>query len=90
MRSGNPIVIDGSFADNPLFCALLAALRPGQPVAVSPEREGTALGAGLLWGWAERQAPVAIELRRVEPLTMAGLEAYADRWRAEAEAVGGN
>ena len=90
MQSGNPIVIDGSFADNPLFCALLAALRPGQPVAVSPEREGTALGAGLLWGWAERQAPVAIELRPVEPLTMAGLEAYADRWRAEAEAVGGN
>jgi L-fuculokinase len=88
IRSENPIVIDGGFAENPLFCGLLAALRPSQRVAVSSEREGTALGAGLLWGWAERQMPVALELRPVEPLRVAGLEAYADRWRAEAEAVG--
>jgi L-fuculokinase len=88
MRSENPIVIDGSFAENPLFCGLVAALRPGQRVAVSSEREGTALGAGHMWGWTERQAPVALELRPVEPLRVAGLGAYADRWRAEAEAVG--
>jgi L-fuculokinase len=88
MRSENPIVIDGSFAENPLFCGLLAALRPGQRVAVSIEREGTALGAALLWGWAERPAPVPLELRRVEPLEVTGLHAYADRWRAEAESAG--
>jgi sugar (pentulose or hexulose) kinase len=88
MRSRSPIVIDGSFAENPLFCGLLAALRPGQRVAVSIEREGTALGAALLWGWAERQAPAPLELRPVEPLEVSGLQAYADRWRAEAEAVG--
>jgi sugar (pentulose or hexulose) kinase len=88
MRSENPIVVDGSFAENPLFCGLLAALRPGQPVVVSSEREGTALGAGLLWGWAERPAPVPLELRPVGPLEVTGLHAYADRWRAEAEAVG--
>jgi sugar (pentulose or hexulose) kinase len=88
MRSENPIVIDGSFADNLLFCSLMAALRPGQPVAVSSEREGTALGAGLLWGWSERQAPVALDLHPVAPLEVAGLEAYTERWRAEAEAVG--
>jgi len=88
MRSENPIVIDGSFADNLLFCGLMAALRPGQPVAVSSEREGTALGAGLLWGWSERQAPVALDLHPVAPLEVAGLEAYTERWRAEAEAVG--
>ena len=41
------VIIDGSFADNRLFASLLAALRPDLSIAVSRERDGTALGAIL-------------------------------------------
>jgi L-fuculokinase len=81
------VIIDGSFADDPLFAALLAALRPGQPVAVSTEPNGPALGAALLVGWAARQAPVEPALRAVEPAPISGLTAYAANWRAAAEAI---
>ena len=57
LRSRGQVIIDGAFADHRLFAELLAALRPGQPVAVSSERQGAALGAALLWGWSERTAP---------------------------------
>ena len=36
LESRSPIVIDGPFARNDLFCSLLAALRPRQRVASSP------------------------------------------------------
>jgi L-fuculokinase len=81
------VIIDGSFADDPLFAALLAALRPGQPVAVSTEPNGRALSAALLVGWAARQTPIKLALRPVEPAAISGLAAYAADWRAAAEAI---
>ena len=42
LRSRGQVIIDGAFADHRLFAELLAALRPGQPVAVSGERQGAA------------------------------------------------
>jgi sugar (pentulose or hexulose) kinase len=87
LASTGRVIVDGSFADNKLFAGLLAALRPGQPVAVSSEREGTALGAALLWGWAERTAPVQLALQDVAPLAVPGLDTYAADWRAAAEPV---
>jgi sugar (pentulose or hexulose) kinase len=81
------VIVDGSFADTPLFAALLAALRPGQPVLLSRERNGTALGAALLVGWAERTQPAPLALRPVEPARIAGLRSYAEDWRAAAEAT---
>ena len=82
------VIVDGSFARNPLFAALLAALRPDQPVLVSTERRaGTALGAALLVGWTERTAPAPLPLRSVAPAAIAGLATYALDWRAATDAT---
>jgi len=87
LGSRQQVIVDGGFADNRLFLGLLAALRPEQPVAASPERAGTAIGAALLWGWAERAATVPLELLPARPLRARGLAGYARRWRAAAEAT---
>ena len=88
LRSHNRIIVDGGFVDDPLFAPLLAALRPHQPVALSREREGTAIGAALLWRWQEREAAVALDLREVAAPQIAGLAAYAERWREAAGVIG--
>jgi sugar (pentulose or hexulose) kinase len=88
LRSDNRIIVDGGFVEKPLFASLLAALRPGQPVALSREREGTALGAALLWRWPSRQEPVPVKLNEVPAPAIAGLQAYAERWREAADATG--
>jgi sugar (pentulose or hexulose) kinase len=87
LRSRGQVIIDGAFADNRLFAGLLAALRPGQPVAVSSGRQGAALGAALLWGWTARSAPVPLELTPVVAPRLAGLAGYERRWRSAAEAA---
>ena len=88
LRSRSEVIIDGAFADDSLFPTLLAGLRPGQPVAVSSERHGAALGAALLWGWSERTAPAPLNLRPVVAPRLTGLAAYERRWRRAAEAAG--
>jgi sugar (pentulose or hexulose) kinase len=87
VRSRGQVIVDGPLADDRLFTGLLAALRAGQPVAVSKERHGAALGAALLWGWSERMAPAPLDLRPMVGLRIAGLAAYERRWRAAAEAA---
>ena len=88
LRSANRVIVDGGFVDDPLFARLLAALRPHQRVALSGEREGTAIGAALLWRWPEREAPVPLDLREVAAPEVKGLAAYAGRWREAADAIG--
>jgi sugar (pentulose or hexulose) kinase len=88
VRSRGPLIIDGELAEDRLFARLLAALRPAQPVAVSSERQGAALGAALLWGWSERSAPARLELTRVVAPRLADLAGYERRWRSAAEAAG--
>jgi sugar (pentulose or hexulose) kinase len=87
LRSRGPVIIDGPFADDPLFTGLLAALRPGQPVALSTERHGAACGAALLWGWSGRTAPAPLQLSPVTAPRIAGLAPYERRWRRAAEAA---
>lgn len=72
------VIVDGSFADNRLFPGLLAALRPGCAIEVSTARDGTALGAALLWRWPERHA---LKLEPVAPVDLDGFEDYARLWR---------
>ncbi|NNG04876.1 MAG: hypothetical protein HKM95_12355 [Inquilinus sp.] len=79
--SKNTVVIDGGFAGNALFCKLIAALRPCQEVMVSPDRDGTALGAALLWKWAVQAGPIPLGLRTVPTPDIRGLEACAESWR---------
>ena len=86
LGSHAPIVIDGGFAMNAAFCGLLAALRPGQDIAASQSKDGTALGAGLLWQRFERQKPVdSVVLKPVVRPDIAGLRETARRWRTIAE-----
>jgi len=85
LQAEGQVIIDGSFADNRLFAGLLAAFRPKQSVLVSKAKDGTALGAALLWGWRDkRQATTNLDLETASPLTVEGLSAYADRWAERA------
>ncbi len=86
LGSTTPIVIDGGFATNPAFGQLIATLRPAQPVAMSRSKDGTALGAGLLWQRFERKEPItSVTLDPMLPSPIAGLREAALRWRALAD-----
>jgi sugar (pentulose or hexulose) kinase len=76
-----PIVIEGRFADDPVFAAALAALRPASAVyACAGGGDAVALGAARLV-WPELRPPAP--LRRVRPAPF-DLTAYAAAWRAGA------
>ncbi|THD49685.1 MAG: hypothetical protein E7774_00895 [Bradyrhizobium sp.] len=84
--SRSPIVVDGPFSRNSLFCSLVAALRPGQRVASSLAQEGTAAGAAVLalMKPAGELPKFAVELKPHEPGAFPGLAAYQRTWRAKA------
>ena len=89
VESRSPIVIDGPFARNDLYCSLLAALRPRQSVASSLLQEGTAAGAAVLalmspsGDFPERR----VELKPHTPTEFAGLRAYHSMWQTKARAA---
>lgn len=85
LQAAAPVIVDGGFAANPLFAPLLAALRPDLPVQVSDSRDGTALGAALLWHRNRGRPAPPLALRQAAPAAIPGLAAYAARWRALAE-----
>jgi sugar (pentulose or hexulose) kinase len=91
LGSSSPIVVDGPFARNDLYCALLAALRPRQPVASSLLQEGTAAGAAVLalMSPAGDLPERPVELKRHDPAPLAGLDAYRSSWRTMARAAAG-
>src|ERR1700681_1842263 len=75
LGSSKRIIIDGGFAANLPFARCLAALRPSQRVSVSQSRDGTALGAALLWRRFARTLPVSsVALEAVAPLDEAGFD----------------
>lgn len=78
--SAGPLIIEGRFASNPTYGALLAALRPGQSVLTAPDTAGTALGASLLASWP--RPPRVAARHSVAPAPVEGLDAYRARWRA--------
>jgi hypothetical protein len=73
-----PIVIEGRFAEDPVFAAALAALRPKSAVYACPGGgDAVALGAArLVWPSLRPIAP----LRRIQPAPF-DLAAYAKAWR---------
>ena len=91
LGSSKRIVIDGGFAANFPFARCLAALRPCQRVSVSQSRDGTALGAALLWRRFARTLPASsVVLEAVTPLGDAGsdcpgLSAAYESWIAFSE-----
>jgi len=75
----SPVLVEGSFTRNPHFGPLLAALRPGQGVAVSDDGSGTTCGGWMLARWGCRPAPNA---RAVAVLDLPGWADYRERWLA--------
>ena len=73
------LIVEGSFAANPAFAALLAALRPTQPVYSGSDAAGTARGAALLANWPlpNLQPPPLIP---ASPCAVEDLHAYRDAW----------
>jgi sugar (pentulose or hexulose) kinase len=81
-------VLDGSFVKDPLYAALVAALRPGKRTLYGSDAYGTAAGAGLLADHETRTAPAPIDTTLPEPLRIPGLGAYRDAWRRLAGPAG--
>lgn len=76
------IVIDGPFAESPLYCAVLANLFPENTVLASGTRNGTSVGAAILGLIrSDGQLPIQpVELRRVDATDVCGLVDYRQRW----------
>ncbi len=75
LGSSKRIIIDGGFAANLPFARCLAALRPSQAISVSQSRDGTALGAALLWRRFTRTHPVSsVVLEDATPFGEAGFD----------------
>jgi sugar (pentulose or hexulose) kinase len=77
-----PVILDGTFCKDPLYPALIAALRPGQLIQFDLHGDGVAAGAALLAGHATRATPAPLALRTPEPLGIDSLAPYRARWRA--------
>lgn len=77
---GGDLIVEGSFGRNPLYCGLLAALRPGQRVLVAADQAGTARGAALLAHWPT--PPKLAPDRHAEAADLPGLATYRQAWRA--------
>lgn len=83
LAAEGPVTVEGSFTDNPHFAPLLAALRPGQTVAVSRDASGTTCGGWMLHHWGKAAAPQAAQAAvQVAAAELPGLAAYRARWRA--------
>ncbi|MES3021435.1 MAG: FGGY family carbohydrate kinase [Pseudomonadota bacterium] len=79
LKATGAIAVEGSFTGNPYFAPLLAALRPGQQVLVSDDASGTTCGGWMLHRGAGSPESSTIA---ADPLCLAGLIEYRDRWRA--------
>jgi sugar (pentulose or hexulose) kinase len=74
------LIIEGTFAANPLFGQTLRALRPKQRVFAAEDAAGTARGAAMLAHW-----PPAYPMAAPTPVpaaSIAGLDPYRDAWTA--------
>ena len=78
LAAAGPISIEGSYTANPHFGALLAALRPHQPVAYSDDASGTTCG-----GWMLRYPAACPPRGRQDPIEPApvDLTVYRQQWR---------
>ena len=84
------IVVDGSFAKDPLYPALVGALRPRCPVLFNIDAYGTAAGAALLAGHAQRTEAAAVALDPAPTIDLPGLADYSKAWREATETTSAN
>ncbi len=79
--SRDHLLIEGRFAEDPVFVRVLASLRPHQSIYISNAEHDVAFGALRL---VDPDLALATELMPVEPLEF-DLSAYALAWRQRAE-----
>ena len=89
IASKGRVIIDGPFAANPVFLAILADLRKGQGVFASALSDGTAAGAAVLALMEEdgRLPRITLDLTATVPAAIPDLETYAREWLALAGLV---
>ena len=81
IQSKAQIIVDGPFAENPVFLQILAALRPQQQVSASKLSQGTTAGAACLGLMPDGKLPyLPMSLTEVQPPELRGLAAYARTW----------
>ena len=78
------LVIDGSFALDPVYCSLVAQLEPGRQVLIDRARGGPAAGAALLAFHDRRSGPASHDLHAPQGIDIASLLGYRDGWMARA------
>jgi sugar (pentulose or hexulose) kinase len=82
------LIVEGSLAANPAYCAVLAAFRPTQPVSAGSDAAGTARGAALLAQWPPRDLTPP-PLVAAEASALEGLRGYREAWREAVLGVSG-
>jgi sugar (pentulose or hexulose) kinase len=87
IESRNTVIVDGGLAYNAAFLALLSQLRDRQQVLCNPMAEGSAAGAGAIAYEALGHRPELMPCVAVGAWAVPGLQDYATRWRAMAEAA---
>jgi L-fuculokinase len=83
VKSKGDIIVDGPFAKNPVFLAVLASLRLPQKVFASQLRDGTTAGAMALALMTQTgEIPrLDLDLDEVSPLAPEAVAGYAAQWR---------
>jgi sugar (pentulose or hexulose) kinase len=87
INSRNDIIIDGPFAQNAVFVALLAQLRAqrSQRILLSEEHEGTTSGAACLALMQDERLPeVPLSFKEAVEAHVPGLDEYWSNWRTRA------
>lgn len=86
-QDGTEIFIEGGFRNNTAYLAILSALLPNNPIALTSVEEATSFGAALCARAALEGRPVEelaqsvqVDVQRVEPVSMPGIERYLRRF----------
>lgn len=80
LDADGPVVVDGSFTNNPHFSVLLAALRPQQLILFSDDSSGTTCGGWMLGDWARRMGDEKMGLQIATAIELDGWELYKNQW----------
>lgn len=80
------VLLDGAYAKDPLYAALLAAILGGRKIETNPVASGVALGAAKLAMGSEK-ASFSNQLNIFRPLSIPGIETYAQRWSDKARSL---
>ena len=75
------LMISGGFVNNPWYCRLLATLGGCEHCYIDHQSEGTAVGAGMLAVWDNKDIKWPLNLTPVEKFEDPGLAAYVKQWQ---------